>query len=151
METMVHTLSPSEMSPSESDRQWAASAHFLALLLALMTAWMVGVAGIVGAGIVYLIKRDESPFVAEHALEAINFNLSMLLYSAAAVALGVVLAGATVLTLGLGLIVTAPAGLLLVAMAAAIAVMWFVCSVVAGIKAWNGEHYHYPLTLRLIG
>ncbi len=146
METMVQTLSP-----SESDRQWAASAHFLALLLALMTAWMAGVAGIVGAGTIYLLKRDDSPFAAEHAREAINFNLSMLLYSAAAVAMGVVLAGATVLTLGIGLIVTAPAGLLLLAMVGVIAVMWLVCSLVAGFKAWNGEHYRYPLTLRLIG
>ncbi|MFS8136798.1 MAG: DUF4870 domain-containing protein [Thermomonas sp.] len=138
------------LSPSVSDRQWAAAAHFLALLLALMTAWIAGVAGIVGAGIVYLIKRDDSPFVAEHAREAINFNLSMLLYSVAAVALAIVLAGATVLTLGIGLIVTLPAGLLLVAVVCAIAVMWLVCSLVAGFKAWNGEHYRYPLTLRLI-
>ena len=139
------------LSPSLSDRQWAASAHFLALLLAFMTAWLVGVAGIVGAGLVYLIKRDESPFVAEHAREAINFNLSMLLYSAAALAIGVVLVGATLLTLGVGAIVTIPAGMLLVAVAGVIAVMWLVCSLVAGIKAWNGEHYRYPLTLRLIG
>ena len=148
METMVQTQT---LSPSVSDRQWAASAHFLALLLALMTAWMVGVAGIVGAGIIYLLKRDDSPFIAEHAREAINFNLSMLLYSAAAVVLGVVLVGATVLTLGIGIIVTAPAGLLLVAAVAGIAVMWLVCSLIAGFKAWNGEHYRYPLTLRLIG
>jgi hypothetical protein len=78
MQTSMQTLSP-----TLSERQWAASAHVLALLLALMTAWMVGVAGIVGAGIVYLLKRDDSPFAAEHAREAINFNLSMLLYSAA--------------------------------------------------------------------
>ena len=147
MQSTGQTLSTTTL----SDRQWAASAHFLALLLALMTAWMVGVAGIVGAGIVYLLKRDDSPFVAEHAREAINFNLSMLLYSAAAVVLGVVLAGVTVLTLGIGLIVTVPAGMLLLAAVGAIAVMWLVCSVVAGFKAWNGEHYRYPLTLRLIG
>ena len=145
-QTTIQTLSP-----SLSDRQWAASAHFLALLLALMTAWMVGIAGIVGAGIIYLLKRDDSPFVAEHAREAINFNLSMLLYSAAAIAIGVVLAGATVLTLGIGLIVTAPAGVLLLAVAAGIAVMWLVCSLIAGFKAWNGEHYRYPLTLRFLG
>ncbi|MEO6154622.1 MAG: DUF4870 domain-containing protein [Thermomonas sp.] len=145
-ESTIQTLSP-----SLADRQWAASAHFLALLLALLTAWMVGIAGIVGAGIVYLLKRDDSPFVAEHAREAINFNLSMLLYSTAAIALGVVLAGATVLTLGIGLIVTAPAGLLLIVAAAAIAVMWLVCSLVAGFKAWNGEPYRYPLSMRLIG
>ena len=151
MEATMQSTGQALSTTSLSDRQWAASAHFLALLLALMTAWMVGVAGIVGAGIVYLLKRDDSPFVAEHAREAINFNLSMLLYSAAAVALGVVLAGVTVLTLGIGLIVTVPAGLLLLAAVGAIAVMWLVCSVVAGFKAWNGEHYRYPLTLRLIG
>ena len=151
MEATMQSTGQALSTTSLSDRQWAASAHFLALLLALMTAWMVGVAGIVGAGIVYLLKRDDSPFVAEHAREAINFNLSMLLYSAAAVALGVVLAGVTVLTLGIGLILTVPAGLLLLAAVGAIAVMWLVCSVVAGFKAWNGEHYRYPLTLRLIG
>lgn len=150
MEAAMSTTMQS-MSPSLSDRQWAASAHFLALLLALMTAWVAGLAGIVGAGLVYLIKRDESEFVAEHAREALNFNLSMLLYAAAAVALLVVLAGVTLLTLGLGLLVTAPAALLLAVAAAAIAVMWLVCSLVAGFKAWNGEHYRYPLSLRLIG
>lgn len=144
-------LTTQPLSPSLSDRQWAASAHVLALVLALTTAWMAGVAGIAGAGIVYLIKRDDSPFATEHAREAINFNLSMLLYSVAAVALGIVLAGVTVLTLGIGLIVTAPAGLLLLAAAGAIALMWLVCSLVACVKAWNGEHYRYPLTLRLIG
>lgn len=150
MEAAIASTSQT-LSPSLSERQWAASAHFLALLLAFITAWMVGVAGIVGAGIVYLLKRDESSFVAEHAREAINFNLSMLLYSAAAVAIGVLLAGMTLLTLGIGAIVAIPAGVLLVAMVGVIAVMWLVCSLVAGIKAWNGEHYRYPLTLRLIG
>ena len=150
LDTSQTQLQTEPLSPSVSDRQWAAAAHGLALVLALMTAWMAGVAGIVGAGIVYLIKRDDSPFATEHAREALNFNLSMLLYSLAAGALGVVLAGATVLTLGIGLIVTAPAGLLLLLAAGAIAVMWLVCSVVAADKAWTGEHYRYPLTLRLI-
>lgn len=150
MEATMQSTEQALSTTSQSDRQWAAWAHFLALLLALMTAWMAGVAGIVGAGIIYLLKRDDSPFAAEHAREAINFNLSMLIYCMAAVAIGVVLAGATVLTLGLGLIVTLPAGLLLLVVAGAIAVMWFVCSLVAGFKAWNGEHYRYPLTLRLL-
>ena len=146
MEATLQTLSP-----SVSDRQWAASAHFLALLLALMTAWLAGVAGIVGAGTIYLLKRDDSPFAAEHAREAINFNLSMLFYSAIAVAIGVMLAGVSVLTLGLGLIVTVPAGLLLLATAAAIAVMWLVCSIIAAARAWDGQPYRYPLTIRLLG
>ena len=137
------------LSPSTSDRQWAAGAHLLALTLAILTAWLVGVAGVVGAGIVYFLKRDDSPFAAAHAREAINFNLSMLLYSAAAAVIAFLLVGATVLTLGLGLILTAPAGVLLVLAIGAIAVLWLVCSVIAAFKAWNGEYYRYPLTIRL--
>ena len=144
MEASLQTLSP-----SMSERQWAAGAHLLALTLAVLTAWLVGVAGVVGAGIVYFLKRDNSPFAAAHAREAINFNLSMLLYSAAAAVIAFLLVGATVLTLGLGLILTAPAGVVLVLAIGAIAVLWLVCSVIAAFKAWNGEHYRYPLTIRL--
>ena len=60
------------------------------------------------------------------------------------------LVGATVLTLGLGAIVTLPAGLLLAVLAVAVAVSWLVCSVIASIKAWSGETYRYPFTLRLL-
>jgi|GEM_PF-223313 len=138
------------VSPSHSERQWAASAHFAALLLAMLTTWIAGAAGVVGAGTVYLLKRDDSSFVAEHAKEAINFNLSMFIYSCIAVVIGVLLVGATVFTLGIGLILTLPAGIVLVLACAAIALLWLVCSVVATIKAWNGERYRYPLTLRLL-
>ena len=133
-----------------SERHWAASAHASALLLALLTSWFAGCAGMLAAGIVYLARRDDAGFAAEHAREAFNFNLSMCLYACALIAVAALLMGATVLTLGVGLIVTLPAGLLLVLAAAAIAVMWLVCSIVATIKAWNGEAYRYPLTLRLL-
>jgi len=144
-----HDQSPQVLMASESDRRWAALAHLSALVLALLTSWIAGIAGVLGAGAVYLLKRNDSAFVAEHAREAINFNLSMFIYACAAVALAVVLVGATVLTLGLGIILTAPAGLVLLLAVAAIAVLWLVCSILATIKAWNGEHYRYPFTLRL--
>ena len=137
------------VSPSLSDRQWAAGAHVLALTFAVLTAWLVGIAGVVGAGIVYFVKRDDSPFAAAHAKEAINFNLSMLVYSAVAAVIAFLLVGATVLTLGLGIILTAPAGLVLVLAICGIALLWLVCSVIAAFKAWNGEMYRYPLTIRL--
>ena len=135
---------------SQADRQWAAGAHLGALLLALLTSWTAGIAGMLAAGAVWLLKRDSSPFVAAHAREAFNFNLSMFLYACAVCLVGVLLLGATVLTLGLGLILTLPAGLVLLAAVAAIAVMWLVCSVIAAVRAWNGEEYRYPLTLRLL-
>ncbi len=133
-----------------ADRQWAAGAHVAALVLALLTSWTAGFAGMLAAGLVLLLKRDDSPFAAAHAREAFNFNLSMFLYACAVCLIGVLLLGATVLTLGLGLVLTLPAGMLLLVAAAAIAVMWLVCGVIAAVRAWNGEDYRYPLTLRLL-
>ncbi len=146
---MNQTLPPSPTTTA-SERQWAALAHLAAVVLALCTSWLAGLAGVLGAGIVFLIKRDDSRFIAAHAREAMNFNLSMFIYACAATAIGVVLLGATVLTLGLGAILTLPAGLVLLAAYAAIAILWLVCSLIAIIRAWSGENYRYPLALRLI-
>ena len=132
-----------------SERQWAAMAHVAALVLALLTSWFAGFAGMLGAGLVYLVKRDDSAFVAGHAREALNFNLSMFIYAVVAIAIGIALGAFTVLTLGLGLLLTAPAALLLLLVVAVVAVAWLVCSIVAAVKAWNGEPYRYPFTLRL--
>lgn len=137
-------------SPSASDRQWAAGAHAAALLAALVTSWMAGVAGAAAALVVWMLVREKSAFAAAHAKEAVNFNLSMLIYACAAVLVGIVLVGATILTLGLGLLVTAPAGILLLLVLGAIAVTWLVCSVVAMVKAYDGQPYRYPITIRLL-
>lgn len=144
----VHPVALSH--PSENERLWAAGAHVVAFVLALLTSWIVGAAGVIGALAVYLLKRDDSPFVAQHAREAINFNLSMFLYACGAMLLGGLLIGATVLTLGLGIVLTAPAGILLLLAVAGIALLWLVCSVIATVKAFNGETYRYPLTIRLL-
>lgn len=153
METISERSTPDGqlqgVSPTQSERQWAASAHLAALVLALMTSWLAGAAGVLGAGVVYLIKREDSAFVAEHAREAINFNLSMFIYACAAVAIAIALVGVTVLTLGIGLILTVPAGIVLTLAIAAIAILWLVCSAIATMKAWNGERYRYPLSIRL--
>ena len=125
-------------------------AHVAALVLALLTSWFAGFAGMLGAGIVYLVKRDDSPFATAHAREAFNFNLSMFIYTLVAIAIGIALGVFSVLTLGLGLLLAAPAGLVLLLLVAAVAVLWLVCSVIAAVKAWNGESYRYPLTLRLL-
>ena len=121
--------------PTLQDRQWAAGAHLAALTLALITSWAAGIAGAVGALAVWMIKRDDSAFAAEHAKEALNFNLSMFIYAVALVV-------ATVLTLGLGVIVTVPLALV-------IAVTWLVCTLVAAFRAYDGQPYRYPLSIRL--
>lgn len=147
----METVQLQAQSSSQGKRAWAASAHAGALLLALLTSWSAGVAGMLAALAVYVVKKGDSDFVAEHAREAFNFNLTMFLMACGLAVVGVVLVGATVLTLGIGAIVTLPAGLVLMVLAAAVAVMWLVCSIVATFKALNGESYRYPFTLRLWG
>ena len=141
---------PPPVNLTENERLWAAGAHLAALALALLTSWVAGIAGALGALGIWILKRDESAFVAEHAKEAVNFNLSMFIYACAAGLIGFLLVGATVLTLGLDIILTAPAGIVLLLAIGAIAVMWLVCSVIATFKAYNGESYRYPLTIRLL-
>ena len=147
----METVQMQTLSTAQGERGWAAGVHAGALLLAFMTSWTAGVAGMLAGLAVYFLKKNDSAFVAEHAREAFNFNLTMFLLGCALVLAGVVLVGATVLTLGIGAILTLPAGLVLAVLAVAVAVMWFVCSFIATVKAWNGESYRYPFTLRLLG
>lgn len=123
------------LSPSLSDRQWAAGAHAAALLAALLTSWVAGVAGAIAALAVWMLVRDKSTFAAEHAREAVNFNLSMFIYAALSLLL-------VVFTLGIGLVVALPMWVVL-------ALVWIVCTLVATFKAYDGQQYRYPLTIRL--
>lgn len=120
------------VTPSAESRNWALGAH----LSALGGALIGGVPALFGPLIVWLVRRDEDAFAAEHAREALNFNLSVLIYAAAAVVL-------TVVTLGLGLLAVLPLGALF-------AVFWLVVTVMAAIRAANGETYRYPLSVRLV-
>lgn len=139
------------LSPSTSDRHWAAAAPIAALAAAALTHWFAGVAGTLAALAVWMLVRDKSAFASAHAREAANFNLSMFLYALAAGAIGIVLVGATVLTLGIGALVAIPAGIVLLCVIGAIALAWLVCTLVAAVKAWDGKPYRYPLTIRLLG
>ncbi|PNS09534.1 DUF4870 domain-containing protein [Solilutibacter silvestris] len=133
-----------------TDRQWAGWVHLAALLAAFFTHWFAGVAGAVVALVVWLVVRDRHPFAAEHAKETLNFNITMFLGACAVIVAGVVLLGATVLTLGVGALVTVPAGLLLAGLIAVEVVAWLVCSILAAIAGWEGKPYRYPFSIRFV-
>ncbi len=128
--TNVQTLSP-----SLTDRQWAAGAHVAALLAALLTSWAAGVAGALAALVVWMLVRDKYAFAAANAKEAINFNISMFIYAAISVIV-------VIFTLGIGLLVAVPVWIVL-------ALVWVVCTLVAAFKAYDGQTYRYPITIRL--
>lgn len=121
------------MTPQET-RNWALVAHLSALVV------LVGVPSFLGPLVVWLVKRGEDPFVEQEAREALNFNLSVLLYAVVAGAVAAVLA---IVTLGLGLLVIVP-----LAFGAGIA--WLVLVCVAGYQASRGGRYRYPVTIRFL-
>jgi uncharacterized protein len=123
---------PAAPAPTVSEeRTWAMLGH-----LSAFTAFITGIGCVIGPLIVWLIKRDTMPFAGEQAKEALNFNITVII---AAIGLWIL----TIITLGIGLLLTIPLGL-------ALFVGWIVLTIVAAVKANNGESYRYPLTLRLV-
>ncbi len=109
---------------------WAMAAHLTAL-----AALVVGLP-FIGPLIIYLAKK-ENPFVRRHAAEALNFNLSIMLYTAV---LGVI-------TLVLLFVLV---GILLIPLFVVLFVGWIVFVIVAAVAASRGEEYRYPLTIRFV-
>ncbi len=118
--------------PAQDERQWAMFGH-LSALSGLFTG---GLGNIVGPLIIWLVKKDTHAFAADQAKEALNFNITLLL-------VGLLLGLVTVVTFGIGALLTVPLGLLL-------GVAWLVLTIMAGIKANEGTAYRYPFTLRLV-
>ena len=115
--------------PSQA-RNWAMGAHLSSLV------GLFGIPFFVGPLVAYLLGRDRDPFTAHHAREALNFSISLVLYTVAAIAL-------IIATLGIGLLVILPA--LLVAIPT-----WLALTIRAAVKAADGTWYRYPLTIRLV-
>jgi hypothetical protein len=96
--------------------------------------------GLLGPLLVLLLKGRESAFVRSHAVESLNFQISVLIYASVATVVAFV---AALLTFGLALFPIVPLVLVL-------AVVYLVLVIVASVRASSGEYYRYPLTLRLV-
>jgi len=86
--------------------------------------------GFIPSLVVWLIKKDSSPFVAGQAKEALNFQITMLIAFAIAYVLIFIVIGFFLIW--------------------ALAITNLVLCIVAGVKANAGESYRYPFALRLI-
>lgn len=80
--------------------------------------------------IVWILKKDDSAYVADQAREALNFQISVLIAQLIAGILAVILIGFVFM-----------------------AIIWFlniVFCILAAMSSSRGEHYRYPFCLRLI-
>ena len=123
---------PRTVVADQQSRYWAIGAH----LSALVGGFLGGLPAFLGPLIVWLVRKDADPYAAAHGRNALNFNLSVLLYAVALLVL-------TVVTFGLGLLVALPAGLVLGA-------AWLVLSIVGAVKAANDQPYRYPFTIPFV-
>lgn len=80
--------------------------------------------------IIWLIKKDESSFIDYHGREYFNFLISYTIYFFISGILTIILIGFVALAI-LGL-------------------MLFVFTIIAAIKAYEGNQYRFPLVFRLI-
>lgn len=115
--------------PNDDERLMGMLIHLLNLLT-----------GFIGPLILWLIKKDESRFIDHHGKEALNFAISLLIYSTCLVALFIVVG---VLTLGIGFLVLMP-------LFFAFGVAVWIFEILACVQAYQGSWYHFPLTIRFI-
>ena len=107
----------------------------MAAHLTALAALFVGLP-FIGPLVVYLAKK-ENPFVRRHAAEALNFNLSIMLYT-------IVLAIVTFILLFVLV------GVLLIPLFVVLFAGWIIFVIVASVAASRGEEYRYPLTIRFV-
>jgi len=116
---------PAQLSDQDA-RLWAMLCH-----LAALAAYIISpIGGIIGALIVWLIKKDQSAFVDEQGKESVNFQI----------------------TVAIGFLICIPLMFILIGIPLAIALGIFnlVMIVVGAIKANSGEHWRYPISIRFI-
>lgn len=107
-------------------RTWAMLTHFSALLGLLV---QLPAAGLIAPLVLWLLKREEHPFLNDQGKEAVNFHITMALLQV------------------LGVATWCVGGFVLNILAFFVGLIF---SIVAGVKANDGVTYRYPLTLRLI-
>lgn len=110
---------PVVQTPGNDDRNLAMLAHLLGI-----------VTGFIGALIIWLIKKDQSPFIDEQGKEALNFQITVMIGYAIAMALTMILIGALLFPV------------LLIAN--------LVFCILAAVAVSKGEHYKYPIAIRLL-
>ena len=142
---MSETVSNPEMMATESvpltlsneDQQWGMVAHMASLVN------LVGIPSPLGPLVVWLLQRNESPFVAEEAKESLNFALSVWIYAAGFLIVALLSFFGDI---GVGVGTT----IFLFVVWLVILFSSLIFSIVGGVQASQGRPYRYPMNIRLI-
>jgi uncharacterized Tic20 family protein len=109
----------------EEVRTTAVAAH-----LSTLAGLVVPFGSVIGPLAVWLTRRDRDPFIDQVGREALNFGISIAVYSAVVLIAALMLVGIPLLIAGV--------------------VAWVVLASLAAVKASQGQAYRYPLTMRFV-
>lgn len=84
----------------------------------------------VGPLVIWLLKKDESPYIDYHGKEYFNFLISYGVYSIVSMLLMIVVIGFVTIWI--------------------VGILAFVFTIIAAIRAYEGKEYRIPLVFRLI-
>lgn len=115
----------SEPACQEWERTYSLFTHLTLLTVHLLIP-------VIPALVMWLIKRDQSTFVDDHGKEAVNFQLSLLLYTAATFLVGF-------LTCGVGWVLWP-----------LIYILGIVGMILAAVAASKSQYYRYPMSIRFL-
>ena len=96
-----------------------------------LAGFIIPFGNVIGPLVLWLVKKEDHPFIDEQGKESLNFQISVTIYSLVSAIL----------------ICAAGIGILLVL---AVSIFSLVFIILASIKSNNGEHYRYPLCIRFI-
>jgi uncharacterized protein len=113
--------------------QWIHLAGLIGGIAAVLSAGISLPVALLAVLVLWLMKRDQSPFIDDHGKEAVNFQISILIYAL------LVLPAATLITCGLGILLAVP-----------IAILDVVGTISGSKAAQRGEYYRYPACIRLL-
>jgi uncharacterized Tic20 family protein len=107
------------------ERMWATWIH-----LSLLAHTFLSGFAIILTIVLWMMKKDESPFIADHGREAVNFQISLAIYTVIATVFAIVLIGIPFLFL--------------------IPVLGLVGLIMGAVAANRGELFRYPMTIRFL-
>jgi uncharacterized Tic20 family protein len=108
-------------------RMWGMLCHLAGLAGFIVP---IIVSGIIAPLVIWLIKREDDPFIDENGKEAVNFQITMSIFSLICIPFVFIFIGIFLL-IGVG-------------------IFNLICVIIAAIKTNNGEHYRYPFAFRFI-
>lgn len=119
------------------DRTFAMFTH-----LTLLAHMAIPFVAVIIPILMWMNKKDTSPYIADHGREAVNFQLSLMLYS---IILPIIAIPIGLLLFVVGVAITVPIA------AVFPYVLGLVGMILAAMAANRGEMYRYPMTIRFLG